>query len=72
MRLQAKLNGHHYQFRDVKDVLAKANEEKSGDFLAGLAAGSAGEEQPDRATSAATDTANVVRRFIGRGVSASS
>ena len=31
-----------------------------------------GEEQPDRATSAATDTVNVVRRFIGRGVSASS
>ena len=32
MRLKAKLNGHHYQFRDVKDVLAKANEEKSGRF----------------------------------------
>lgn len=43
MRLKAKLNGHHYQFRDVKDVLAKANEEKSGDSLAGLAAASAEE-----------------------------
>ena len=44
MRLSTTLFGHAHQFRDVKDVLAKANEEKSGDTLAGIAAQSA---QPD-------------------------
>lgn len=43
MILKTKLFGKVYQFRDVKDVLAKANEEKSGDTLAGIAAGSAEE-----------------------------
>lgn len=38
MRLKARLSGHVYTFRSVKEVLAKANEEKSGDTLAGLAA----------------------------------
>ncbi|MDR1805264.1 MAG: ethanolamine ammonia-lyase subunit EutB [Clostridium sp.] len=38
MRLSTRLLGQSYQFRDVKAVLAKANEEKSGDALAGLAA----------------------------------
>lgn len=38
MRLKARLSGHVYTFRTVKEVLAKANEEKSGDILAGLAA----------------------------------
>ena len=38
MRLATKLFGHVYQFNSVKDVLAKANEEKSGDKLAGIAA----------------------------------
>ena len=38
MRLSTTLFGHAHQFRDVKDVLAKANEEKSGDTLAGIAA----------------------------------
>lgn len=32
--------GHKYDFRDIKDVLARANEEKSGDALAGIAAAS--------------------------------
>lgn len=41
--LAATLFGHRYEFRDVKDVLAKANEEKSGDRLAGIAASSAAE-----------------------------
>lgn len=40
MRLKTVLLGKTYQFKDVKDVLAKANEEKSGDVLAGIAAGS--------------------------------
>ena len=43
MKLQTTLLGKTYQFRDVKDVLAKANEEKTGDKLAGLAAQSAQE-----------------------------
>ncbi|MBM9613744.1 ethanolamine ammonia-lyase subunit EutB [Desulfobulbus rhabdoformis] len=40
MRLKTKLFGTLYSFKDVNDVLAKANEEKSGDQLAGLAASS--------------------------------
>lgn len=38
MILQTKLFGNIYTFKDVKEVLAKANEEKSGDILAGIAA----------------------------------
>ncbi len=43
MILKTKLFGHTYQFKSLKDVMAKANEEKSGDLLAGLAAASAEE-----------------------------
>lgn len=43
MKLKTALFGKAYTFRDVKDVLAKANEEKSGDRLAGVAAESAEE-----------------------------
>lgn len=38
MRLKTKLFGTVYSFKDIKEVLAKANEEKSGDKLAGVAA----------------------------------
>ena len=38
MRLSTVLAGKHFAFKDVKDVLAKANEAKSGDALAGIAA----------------------------------
>lgn len=38
MILKTTLFGKTYQFRDVKDVLAKANEDRSGDQLAGVAA----------------------------------
>ena len=38
MILKTSLFGKVYQFRDVKDVLAKANEDRSGDHLAGVAA----------------------------------
>ncbi|MEA5011339.1 MAG: ethanolamine ammonia-lyase subunit EutB [Angelakisella sp.] len=38
MRLQTVLGGQTFTFRSVKEVLAKANEEKSGDILAGVAA----------------------------------
>ena len=43
MKLKTTLLGKTYQFASVKEVLGKANEEKSGDQLAGLAAGSAQE-----------------------------
>jgi len=40
MTLTTTLLGQRFAFKDVKEVLAKANEEKSGDRLAGLAASS--------------------------------
>ncbi|HEY4391842.1 MAG TPA: ethanolamine ammonia-lyase subunit EutB [Paenibacillus sp.] len=43
MILKTKLFGHTYQFKTLMDVMAKANEEKSGDKLAGIAAESAEE-----------------------------
>lgn len=43
MILACTLFGQRYEFRDVKELLAKANEEKSGDQLAGVAAESAAE-----------------------------
>jgi ethanolamine ammonia-lyase large subunit len=48
MQLAATLFGHRYQFRDVLDVLAKSNEDKSGDHLAGIAAESAAERMAAR------------------------
>ena len=46
--LAATLFGHRYEFRDIKLLLAKANEEKSGDRLAGIAADSAAERMAAR------------------------
>lgn len=43
MILKAKLFSHVYQFKSLMDVMAKANEEKSGDRLAGIAAQTAEE-----------------------------
>ena len=43
MILKTKLLGHVYEFKSVKDALAKANEVKSGDSLAGIAAETAEE-----------------------------
>ncbi|NEW61871.1 ethanolamine ammonia-lyase subunit EutB [Granulicatella sp. zg-ZJ] len=43
MILKTKLFGRSYEFKSVKEVMAKANEEKSGDQLAGVAAQSAEE-----------------------------
>ena len=43
MKLKTTLLGKTYQFKSVKEVLAKANEEKTGDQLAGLAAETAQE-----------------------------
>lgn len=38
MKLRTKLFGTTYSFKDLKDLLAKANEEKSGDMLLGIGA----------------------------------
>lgn len=43
MILKTKLFGHVYEFKNVCEVMAKANEEKSGDKLAGIAAETAEE-----------------------------
>lgn len=43
MILKTKLFGHTYEFKSLREVMAKANEEKSGDRLAGIAAESAEE-----------------------------
>ena len=38
MILKTRLFGHVYEFKSIREVMAKANEEKSGDVLAGVAA----------------------------------
>lgn len=43
MILKTKLFGRTYEFKSVKEVLAKANEHRSGDELAGVSASSAEE-----------------------------
>ena len=43
MILKTKLFGHNYEFDSIREVMANANEEKSGDKLAGIAAESAEE-----------------------------
>ena len=43
MILKTKLFGHTYEFKSLREVMAKANEEKSGDHLAGIAAADARE-----------------------------
>ncbi len=38
MLLKTKLLGQVYEFRSIREVLAKASEKKSGDSLAGIGA----------------------------------
>ncbi len=38
MKLQTTVSGQTYQFKNIKELLGKANEERSGDDLAGVAA----------------------------------
>ncbi|TGV10030.1 ethanolamine ammonia lyase large subunit, partial [Mesorhizobium sp. M00.F.Ca.ET.186.01.1.1] len=38
MNTKTTVLGQTYQFRDLKEIFAKANEDKSGDQLAGIAA----------------------------------
>ena len=55
MKLSATLRGKTFTFQGVRDVLAKANEEKSGDRLAGVAAESAFPLDVDILTDIAVD-----------------
>jgi ethanolamine ammonia-lyase large subunit len=48
MILRTKLFGKTYEFRDLRELMGKANEEKSGDRLAGLAAESTAERAAAR------------------------
>ena len=50
MLLRCKLHGKMFEFRDLRELMGKANDEKSGDRLAGLAAGSALERAAVRYT----------------------
>ncbi len=43
MLLRTKLHGKTYEFPDIRILMGKANEEKSGDRLAGVAAETAAE-----------------------------
>lgn len=52
MILKATLLGKTYAFGSVKEVLAKANEPKSGDTLAGIAAADSRSVLPPRRCSA--------------------
>ncbi len=48
MLLRTKLHGKTYEFPDIRRLMGKANEEKSGDQLAGVAASSAAERSAAR------------------------
>lgn len=48
MLLRTKLHGKTYEFADIRTLMGKANEEKSGDRLAGVAAESAAERAAAR------------------------
>lgn len=48
MLLRTRLFGNTYEFGSIKEVMAKANEEKSGDRLAGIAASSVAERMAAR------------------------
>ncbi|WP_322507675.1 ethanolamine ammonia-lyase subunit EutB [Anaerolinea sp.] len=48
MLLRTRLFGNTYEFGSIKEVMAKANEEKSGDRLAGIAARSVSERMAAR------------------------
>ncbi|MBP8293554.1 MAG: ethanolamine ammonia-lyase subunit EutB, partial [Caldilineaceae bacterium] len=48
MLLRTKLHGKTYEFPDIRLLMGKANEEKSGDRLAGVAAETAAERAAAR------------------------
>lgn len=57
MLLRTRLYGKMYEFRTIKELLAKANEEKSGDRQAGIAATTAAERMAARHVLAETPLA---------------
>jgi ethanolamine ammonia-lyase large subunit len=59
---QTTLRGEHFVFADLREVFAKANEEKSGDQLAGLAARSERERVAAKMVLADVSLAEVVDR----------
>ncbi len=59
MILKTKLFGHVYAFKDVKDVLGKANEERSGDRLIGVCAESSMERVAAKQVLAALSVADL-------------
>ena len=59
MKLRTTLLGKTYTFKDLKEVLAKANEEKTGDKLAGLAAETAQERVAAKVVLAAVTLGDV-------------
>ena len=67
MKLAATLRGTTFRFADLKEVLAKANEEKSGDKLAGVAAASAHRARRGQARAVGGDAARAARE-PGRAV----
>ena len=47
MLLRTKLFGKTYEFGDIRELMGKANEPKSGDELAGVAATSVASSSPN-------------------------
>lgn len=62
MRLATRLFGRSWRFKGLAEVLAKANEEKSGDRLAGLAAASEEERVAAKAVLAEVTVGEVYER----------
>jgi ethanolamine ammonia-lyase large subunit len=59
---QTTMRGEHFRFADLREVLAKANEEKSGDHLAGIAAGSERERAAAKVVLADVTLGDIVDR----------
>ncbi len=71
MRFRTTLRGETFTFRDLRDVFAKANEEKSGDQLAGISARNEKERVAAKVVLADQSVADVVDYcFVDDDVSA--
>lgn len=60
MILKTHLRGKVYEFKSLREVMGKANEEKSGDNLAGVSAESAEE----RSCSKGSPSAHHIKGFV--------
>ena len=67
MSYRASLRGETFAFADLRELLAKANEEKSGDQLAGLAAGSERERVAAKLALADVTLGEIVDTPVDRG-----